>query len=153
MKSNRRGNKMKKLLAGLAIASAAVSFVGLSTASTALADPPSMAGTYVFEQKNPEWKGTWVFTQKDPTTAEMTATGGKETGEAKFANGQWKMSTNNGAQQICSTDNKPYDATYTYEWDPNTLSGTYLRSWKADTPCGKAGTSGNPVDFTLTKMS
>lgn len=145
--------RISTLIGAAALAATAISITGVvGAASTALADPPTMNGTYLVDVKDPgspDWTDTWTLTPDGNGKAKWSNAQGTN-GEATLENGKWEVNLDD--TNTCGTDTKSYPVTTHWIWDPNSLSGTYFETFKIDQPCGKAGQNGPTQSFTLTKV-
>ena len=126
---------------------AAAMLCGLAagTASSALADPPTMNGHYIYSSTLNGQTATkdFYFTPCGDGCAAAANTPGGPATQARLINGQWTLDTAKSAA-VCADGSQVPDAVSNHlTWDPNTLAGTSQATINVPA-CGQ------PVGYTQT---
>jgi hypothetical protein len=112
-------------------AAAILAGVAVGTASTALADQPTMSGHYIKTSSAVSAPGTppttsdWYATPCGDGCASMASKpGGPAQSQARLVNGQWTLDS--AVHTLICPDGTvaPNAVSAHYTWDPNTLAGT-----------------------------
>ena len=125
---------------GLA-AAAILAGVAVGTASTALADQPTMSGHYIKTSSavsappgTPTTTSDWYATPCGDGCASISDPGGV-LGQVRLLNGQWTMDATMNAQCVDGSQ-VPSALSVHYTWDPNTLAGSSQTTAKVP-ECGQ----------------
>jgi hypothetical protein len=123
-------------------AAAILAGVAVGTASTALADQPTMSGHYVKTASavsappgTPPTTSDWYATPCGDGCASISDPGGV-LGQAQLVNGQWTMDATTNAQCVDGSQ-VPSALSVHYTWDPNTLAGSSQTTAKVP-ECGQS---------------
>ncbi len=133
---------------------AAAVFAGVAVAAASpiwadLAD--EMSGTYTAQSPNDLQFSTWTITPCGSTCLNVTSSlfGGTRQAQVSSTTGEWTFSL---AQVICP-DGSFVPGSTTYEWIPETRTGTRTRSSNGVPVCGRVSPIDDVAMLTLTKLA
>jgi len=134
-------------------AAAILAGVAVGTASTALADQPTMSGHYIKTASavsappgTPPTTSDWYATPCGDGCASLASTpGGPAVSQARLVNGQWTLAS--AVHTLSCPDGTvvPNAVSAYYMWDPNTLAGTVQVTYNVPA-CG------NPAGYQTTNF-